>query len=66
MTKEEWVNKLKTDLSNRTGLGMYVLDTFFEEAAQLLAEHDAKLIKEFINNEFDMNSLSKEIEEPER
>ena len=29
-------------------------------------EHDAELIKEFINNEFDMNSLSKEIEEPER
>lgn len=46
MTKEEWIKKLKTDLSNRTGLGMYVLDTFFEEAAQLLAEHDAELIKE--------------------
>ena len=37
MDKLEWMEKLKNDRVNRVGLGMYVLDSFDEEASELLA-----------------------------
>ena len=49
MDKLEWMEKLKSDRVNRVGLGMYVLDSFDEEAAELLAEHDRKEKKKTIN-----------------
>ena len=51
MDKLEWMEKLKNDRVNRVGLGMYVLDSFDEEAAELLAEHD-RLEREKAINEF--------------
>lgn len=44
MTRDEWLEKLEKDQTNRYGLGMYVLDTFNEEVAELLEEHDNKLL----------------------
>lgn len=44
MTRDEWLEKLEKDQTNRYGLGMYVLDTFNEEIAELLEEHDNKLL----------------------
>lgn len=35
MNKKEWLESLKKDQRNRTGLGMYVLDSFNEEIAGL-------------------------------
>ena len=51
MDKLEWMEKLKNYRVNRVGLGMYVLDPFDEEAAELLAEHD-RLEREKAINEF--------------
>lgn len=51
MDKLEWMEKLKNDRVNRVGLGMYVLDSFDEEASELLAEHD-RLEREKAINEF--------------
>ena len=51
MDKLEWMEKLKNDRVNRGGLGMYVLDSFDEEASELLAEHD-RLEREKAINEF--------------
>jgi len=44
MTRDEWLEKLEKDQTNRYGLGMYVLDTFNEDIAELLEEHDNKLL----------------------
>lgn len=49
MSKEQWLEKLKYEQRNRDGLGMYVLDTFNEEIAELLAKHDKELEEETIN-----------------
>lgn len=49
MTKQEWLKKLKQDQTYREGLGMYVLDSFNEEIARILAYHDKKLIQNIIN-----------------
>ena len=51
MDKLEQMEKLKSDRVNRVGLGMYVLDSFDEEVAELLAEHD-RLEREKAINEF--------------
>ena len=49
MTQEQWLNELKHQQSNREGLGMYVLDTFNEDIAESLAEHDRELEDNIIN-----------------
>ncbi len=55
MNKKEWLESLKKDQRNRTGLGMYVLDSFNEEIAGLLAEHDRELVQIVVNSiEFNM------------
>ena len=45
MTEQEWLKKLKQDQTYREGLGMYVLDSFNEEIARILAYHDQKLLE---------------------
>lgn len=50
MNKREWLESLKRDQANRTGLGMYVLDSFNEEIAELLAEHDRELVQSVLNS----------------
>ena len=55
MNKKEWLESLERDQKNRTGLGMYVLDSFNEEIAELLAKHDRELIRSVLNSiEFNM------------
>lgn len=55
MNKREWLESLERDQRNRTGLGMYVLDSFNEEIAGLLAEHDRELVQSVLNSiEFNM------------
>ena len=55
MNKREWLESLKRDQRNRTGLGMYVLDSFNEEIAEILAEHDRELVQSVVNSiEFNM------------
>ena len=49
MNKREWLESLKRDQENRTGLGMYVLDSFNEEIAELLAEHDREFVQSILN-----------------
>ena len=50
MNKREWLESLERDQANRTGLGMYVLDSFNEEIAEFLAEHDRELVQSVVNN----------------
>lgn len=55
MNKREWLESLERDQKNRVGLGMYVLDSFNEEIAELLAEHDKELVQSVLNSiEFNM------------
>lgn len=49
MNKREWLESLKRNQENRAGLGMYVLDSFNEEIAELLAEHDRELVQSVLN-----------------
>lgn len=55
MNKMEWLESLERDQKNKAGLGMYVLDSFNEEIAELLAEHDRELVQSVVNSiEFNM------------
>ena len=55
MNKREWLESLEKDQKNRAGLGMYVLDSFNKEIAELLAEHDRELVQSVLNTiEFNM------------
>ena len=45
MNKQEWLEELQSTRNNRQGLGMYTLDTFDEEVAELLAGY-SKAIRE--------------------
>lgn len=55
MNKREWLESLERDQKNRAGLGMYVLDSFNKEIAELLAEHDRELVQSVLNSiEFNM------------
>lgn len=48
MSKEEWMESLEQNQKNRAGLGMYVLDSFNEEIAELLAKHDRELVQSVV------------------
>ena len=48
MNKYEWMELLENNQKNRTGLGMYVLDSFNKEIAELLAEHDKELVQSVV------------------
>ncbi len=51
MKKQEWKDKLQNTRNNRIGIGIYTLDSFDDEVAEILSEHDAeiraKVIDEF-------------------
>lgn len=47
MTKDEWIKTLESHQNNREGLGMYVLDSFNEETAEILAKHDKEIVVNF-------------------
>lgn len=51
MNKQEWLKELQSTRNNREGLGMYTLDTFDDETAELLAKYSKEIrenaIKEF-------------------
>lgn len=49
MTKLEWEEELRKTRNNRQGIGMYVMDTFDEETAELLASYDKKQAISLIN-----------------
>ena len=49
MCERNWLEQLQKDQVNRNGLGMYVLDSFNEEAAKILAEHDTNLVNQTID-----------------
>lgn len=49
MTKLEWEEELRKTRNNRQGIGMYVMDTFDEETAELLASYDKKQEISFLN-----------------
>lgn len=50
MNKEQWQKELEYEQSNREGLGMYVLDTFNEDIADILSERDSLIRKRFIDS----------------
>lgn len=50
MNKEQWQKELEHEQSNREGLGMYVLDTFNEDIADILSERDSLIRKRFIDS----------------
>ena len=49
MTKLEWEEELKKTRENRQGIGMYVLDSFDKETAELLTKYDKKQELDLLN-----------------
>lgn len=43
MNKLKWQDTLRRTRNNRTGIGMYTLDSFDDEVSELLAKHDKEL-----------------------
>lgn len=52
MNKQEWKDELEHTRRNRQGIGMYIMDTFDDETAQILEEYSkairVKVIDEFV------------------